>query len=1055
MAKSLCYADAVLLLGGRDDRVMAAWNRIAGGLVATASAVGGGGLLGLFDAKGELTRLGDRLIVGLRDQLHGLGRFSRSERMLAANTVIVLTAYFDTLAELGPPEIRLSAAEQVAVSTGGAPVDPQLRRLAEKLLRSEVPVLAPQRPYEDTLVALKEFYQGLSVAVLDFLTGLAEWEALDETRRGRYESALRDVVPAGAVTGYNEGFRRLAQQCPEVAFWAAGIEHQATRYRLDQLGSGLAGIERVLSQLVTARAPDDRRQALSRLYRAALDRPVLDSEDAGGAVRIPPLSDAYIDPSYRVAEINPSDQLSEDSWWNHPVRSDLTSFLLGYLTTPASTSAPLVILGQPGSGKSLLTKVLAARLPAADYLVVRVPLRDVPADVDVQTQIEHAVRAASGETLSWPDLARTADGALPVLLLDGFDELLQATGVTQSDYFQKVASFQRREADQGRPVAVLVTSRTAVADRARPVHGMVALRLEQFTPAQVERWVEIWNRSNAAPSFQPLPAAAVLRHLDLAVQPLLLLMLALYDADGHQLQRTDDTLRESELYERLLQQFAGREVLKAGAGLPDDRLAREAESELLQLSMTAFATFNRRRQWVTDAELDEDLSVLLPGPPRAAVTGHRAELTSAQRTVGRFFFVHQTQALRDDSRLHTYEFLHASFAEYLLARTVSRELRDLTNEATRASDRSRPAGTDDGFLHALLSFAPLCLRAPTVTFLGELLDSSAWKPARTAARELVLALFREALQPRPVSLYDTYRPAALDVPARHASYSANLLLLAVLLGGQVTASELFGAESVDLKGEWHRMALLWRSQSPPEGFTALVNTLDIHREWAGAARELRITMAGADQVLTIDPYWTYDHSPESEEKRGDGTGESWHGWYLRDVTMLRRQERFLCGHDEDVLLHAVEPLITRLPEALSGFGGYWPDRAVSTANALLELLLLPAEVEPAELLAAYNTCLLVDAIAYGPEPENTKNRLDQIVLRQLLQDLPRLPLDSVISTLRERVRASSHYTAELDDFLQLVDQILPTPLARAVRDEARPVEPVRTSRRWLESNAES
>jgi hypothetical protein len=66
-----------------------------------------------------------------------------------------------------------------------------------------------------------------------------------------------------------------------------------------------------------------------------------------------------------------------------------------------------------------------------------------------------------------------------MVMLDGFDELLQATGVSQSDYLEKVAEFQRREADQGRPVAALVTSRTAVADRARAVpqhHGLKACR---------------------------------------------------------------------------------------------------------------------------------------------------------------------------------------------------------------------------------------------------------------------------------------------------------------------------------------------------------------------------------------------------------------------------------------------------------------------------------------------------------------------------------------------------------------------------------------------------
>lgn len=92
-------------------------------------------------------------------------------------------------------------------------------------------------------------------------------------------------------------------------------------------------------------------------------------------------------------------------------------------------------------------------------------LREASAEDGIQEQIEYAIRAATGEHLPWPRVAGAVGGSLPVVLLDGFDELLQATSVSQSDYLLKVARFQQREADQDRPVVVLVTSRTAVADR--------------------------------------------------------------------------------------------------------------------------------------------------------------------------------------------------------------------------------------------------------------------------------------------------------------------------------------------------------------------------------------------------------------------------------------------------------------------------------------------------------------------------------------------------------------------------------------------------------------
>ena len=99
--------------------------------------------------------------------------------------------------------------------------------------------------------------------------------------------------------------------------------------------------------------------------------------------------------------------------------------------------------------------MLDARTEVVRVGKIRVVLRDVAADTTVQDQVEAAVTHATGERLTWPDLVRAAGPAIPVTLLDGFDELLQATGIHQSDYLRRVAEFQRREAVQGRPVAVI------------------------------------------------------------------------------------------------------------------------------------------------------------------------------------------------------------------------------------------------------------------------------------------------------------------------------------------------------------------------------------------------------------------------------------------------------------------------------------------------------------------------------------------------------------------------------------------------------------------------
>jgi hypothetical protein len=267
---------------------------------------------------------------------------------------------------------------------------------------------APQQPYEEMLKAMQAFYLNLSSELLRFVSGLALWDRLDETRRQQFGATVTGDVPGRAAARYEELFRDLAVEFPEVGFWASLIDHQGTREEVRRLGTGMAGLEQMLAGIAAGRVPDDRRLGLARAYKAALRRPVLSTGDVPEGLRLPLLGDAYVNPDYRAATVGQADRFAEESWWHEqPVRDDLEGFLAGYLTAPQAAQAPLLLLGQPGSGKSVLTQMLAARLPASEFLVVRVVLREVAAEADLQTQIEHAVRSVTGESLAWPDLART------------------------------------------------------------------------------------------------------------------------------------------------------------------------------------------------------------------------------------------------------------------------------------------------------------------------------------------------------------------------------------------------------------------------------------------------------------------------------------------------------------------------------------------------------------------------------------------------------------------------------------------------------------------------
>ena len=798
-----------------------------------------------------------------------------------------------------------------------------------------------------------------------------------------------------AVARYEELFAQLALEIPEFGFWSGQVEHQATR---QEIRRSLAGVQSALSGLAAAPPFGDAAARLAAAYRAALDRPILSEGKAPSGITLPTLTEGYVDPDYRAAPVaGESSGPAREEWWDElPVRSDLTEFLAASLTTLASTTAPLLVLGQPGAGKSVLTKILAARLPGTGFLPVRVVLREIRAEDDVQDQIEHAVRMSTGERVPWPELVRSAAGAVPVLLFDGFDELLQATGVSQTDYLVRVAKFQQREADQGRPVYAMVTSRTTVADRARCPEGTVALRLEPFREPQVARWLEVWNSLNAhhftAQGLSPLTVEVTGRHSELASQPLLLLMLALYAATAHaphQDSGSGEPLGAADLYEELLSSFAVREIGKSGDGLDERRLAAHTERELQRLSLIAFGILNRRRQWITADEVDQDLAALL-GRPEAKAADFRAPLGQAEIALGRFFFVQRAQALRDEQQLTTYEFLHATFGEYLAARLAVQVLAGLLDQ--RPALALGRVSVDDDLLYVLLSYNLLASRQ-MLRFVEARLARLP-EADRERLGELLVTVMEDARE-RGAHQYGDYRPIRRATAARHGKYEANLMLLTVLLRGSVTASQLF-PDAADPAGIWPHRAQLWRSALTEQEWTDFAIALDVRQDWVEGRRELTVERRTGDEfvVRDVDPYWLFRYPPGTDTYERD---RSWSREYWYEI---QHKMVMAGGTNDSVVRHALDPMFRHFGAAVTSFTGRpHGGTAASFAHDLMELWLRSGLGAPeADLAEQYRRCTyLLDHAAHFNE--HFLHRTITLVLAQLRADAHRLPLELVAEVL--------------------------------------------------------
>jgi hypothetical protein len=782
------------------------------------------------------------------------------------------------------------------------------------------------------------------------------------------------------------------------AGWSGQADQQARRLEVRR---SLADIESLLS-LSPGRQPADIALALSNEYRAVLERPILAEEQTLTGVRLPTLEQSYLDPDFRVSAVRAGELSSDEDWWAPvPVRRDLTEYLGDFLTSPEAAAAPLVVLGQPGAGKSVLTKVLAARLPPRGFLPVRVVLREVPAEAEVQDQIEYAVRAATGLRIDWPDVVRAVGAAVPVVLLDGFDELLQATGVSQSDYLLKLARFQQREADQGRPLIVLVTSRTAVSDRVRYPDGTVALRLEPFRNDQIASWLRTWNACNeqliTARDLKPLTAEVLSRHRALASEPLLLLMLAMYDADANALQRGSGTaedggIDETRLYEELLTSFAAREVAKSRDSASVSELPALVEQELQRLSLIAFSIINRRRQWVTEAELDVDLAALL-GRPAAQHAGFRTPLTQAEIAIGRFFFVQRAQAVLEGSRMQTFEFLHATFGEYLAARLTVQLATDLLER--RSSLMLNTVMADDDLLYGLLSFAPLSSRQ-ILRFVKSICQRQVPETDRLRLADLLIDILG-ASENRTEHRYSAYRPAPLPISSRHGVYSANLVLLILALEPAVSAARLFRASNVHSEPPkiWHRRVLLWRSAMNEADWTDLALALCIRHTWLGDTRDLEISLSVTPRKNPepIDPYWHYRYPPSSQDRNE----AQWHRSYWADIF---HKMDISSGTNDSAVRHAMEPMFRRIGASITTFHGSASGHASSIAHDLMHLWLSRVlDPDTGDMADAYDRL----SIVFDSSPLwDAQMQADavKLVLDFLQHDVARLPAATVTRYLK-------------------------------------------------------
>lgn len=920
----ISFRGALKVLGKDEPAWLRGLDKILGGFILASGAVPGlDAVWGWVDQKTEAVSLLREGINSFANRLSGCSGLLRHELVHAAHTVLVLSTFFDAARAIYGTQFtnaKVSDREKVAVTIGGAEPGEALIR---KLYTAAIPAPSALRGFEANVLAVEEWARGAGYAVADFLTGL---DMRPPSGHG---------IGAKAAENYRSGYLELMTSVPEFALWAGQVESAAIQAALGRIESLLP----VGPQIPLRDLP----AIVAKVNQSELVRPIVDvdTDGYGLSAAFPPIEEIFITPSYML---------------DGKRYSNLELFLAQHFSSVESTKNPLLLLGHPGAGKSLLMKVMAARLSTLMYTVVRVPLRSVEANAPIGVQIDQALAmATSGRISTWADLSDSSTENMRVVLLDGLDELLQATSQDRHGYLQEVQEFQRREALVGSPVAVVVTSRTLVADRVNIPQGSPVVALDAFDESQIETWIDHWNRFNVASQARPMRLDLALAQLEIASQPLLLLMLTLYFADPEVELRSD--LSTSELYGRLLETYASREVTKkAGKVLRPERLRQATRDQLRRLAVAALGMFNRGRQSISETQLTSDLVAL------------GEEFTSGTRVLGEFFFVHADEAkvsLSPDNSIssltyRTYEFLHATFAEYLVARQVLVTIAQVASTVSKDGARPRP---DDDLLFALLSHQPLAIQPPILSFIRAHYETCPQRERRAA--EKILNMLIAGYRSRPASRhFNEYRPASRDHLRALASYSANLLLLRVAasVGRSAKLTDLWPDD--DQASQWRSCIALWQAGMDESGYRATLGAFwyddgeisefrrqlstdyayEVHRsvlrDEMSAARTLGLGQAVLARRADLPPSW-YLKSSASQQ-------------IVMDIELLRALPVASWPKLDEMLKIDRDVELRGLSEALWSLVSYkpgpWP---AGVARRLAEVALdLPKPDDPLVLAAA-------------------------------------------------------------------------------------------------------
>lgn len=539
-------------------------------------------------------------------------------------------------------------------------------------------------------------------------------------------------------------------------------------------------------------------------------------------LKLPTREEIYISQSFKCFSYNRKDHnkyyLDENNWNNIPHYSyeDIGKMLFRALKDPHNINQPIIILGHPGAGKSMLSSQFAYKLLDNDeFIPFYIKLRDIDSsNANINSHINEGLSATifNKPNVNWINLVEKFSDKTAVIILDGFDELLRATQTELNDYIIRIQELQKSSISSNINIRIILTSRlTIMQDVVIPNQSLI-LKLDSFDEKRKNLWISKWNEIQKDKQFV-LPNREDLN--ELSKEPLLLFLLALYDFKDNELSKiVNENLNKSSLYDKLFEGFTLRQLNKDSDYKRKKEKDQKYQELLFRLRIGFFAVmlFIRDEVHHYENKFDDELDAF----------ELNEEGINAKKILDGFFFIHKDQSLNGHNRENlSFEFLHKTFGEFLAADFM---LRILNLKVKNNNDLNL---NDMKYFRQVFGFQWIQKQPKILDFIFEHSKNIIDPSDSNELKKIIISELKNIVDENTLSILplNINNIKVIEKLKHLAIYSQNLFLLWIILEEDNFIFEL--SPKINSKNTWITFVDLWKNYLGFENLTYIKKFIKI------------------------------------------------------------------------------------------------------------------------------------------------------------------------------------------------------------------------------------